>query len=82
MVVVVLHYCLAVVLLWQMDGAIALVHSQSPFVAPEKKKKKIVIMTVVLLLMRGRRWRSWLRHCATSRKVAGSIPDGVIGFFH
>jgi hypothetical protein len=28
------------------------------------------------------RWRSWLRHCATSRKVAGSIPDGVIGFFH
>ena len=24
-------------------------------------------------------WRSWLRHCATSRKVAGSIPDGVTG---
>ena len=24
-------------------------------------------------------WRSWLRRCATSRKVAGSIPDGVIG---
>jgi hypothetical protein len=24
----------------------------------------------------------WLRHCATSRKVAGSIPDGVIGVFH
>ena len=23
-------------------------------------------------------WRSWLRHCAISRKVAGSIPDGVI----
>jgi hypothetical protein len=20
----------------------------------------------------------WLRHCATNRKVAGSIPDGVI----
>ena len=27
-------------------------------------------------------WRSWLRHCATSRKVAGSIPDGVIEIFH
>ena len=27
------------------------------------------------------RWRSWLRHCAASWKVAGSIPDGVIGFF-
>jgi len=31
---------------------------------------------------RGTRWRSWLRHCATNRKVAGSIPDGVIGIFH
>ena len=30
----------------------------------------------------GPRWRSWLRHCATSRKVAGSIPDGVIGIFY
>jgi len=29
----------------------------------------------------GTRWRSWLRHCATSGKVAGSIPDGVTGFF-
>jgi hypothetical protein len=27
-------------------------------------------------------WHSWLRHWATSRKVAGSIPDGVIGIFH
>ena len=25
----------------------------------------------------GTRWRSWLRHCAASRKVTGSIPDGV-----
>jgi hypothetical protein len=24
------------------------------------------------------RWRGWLRYCATSRKVAGSIPFGVI----
>jgi hypothetical protein len=27
-------------------------------------------------------WRSWLRHCTTSLKVAGSIPDGVIGIFY
>jgi len=27
-------------------------------------------------------WRSWLTHCVSCRKVAGSIPDGVIGFFH
>jgi len=25
---------------------------------------------------------SWLRHCATSWKIAGSIPDGVTGIFH
>ena len=27
-------------------------------------------------------WCGWLRHCATSRKVSGSISDGVIGIFH
>jgi len=31
-------------------------------------------------------WRTaaaqWLRRCATNRKVAGSIPDGVTGIFH
>jgi len=26
----------------------------------------------------GTQWRSWLRHCATSQKVAGSIPDGLL----
>ena len=27
-------------------------------------------------------WCSWLRHCAASQKVAGSIPSGVNGIFH
>ena len=27
------------------------------------------------------RWHSWLRQCATSRKVASSIPDSVISIF-
>ena len=35
-------------------------------------------LQVSLLAMR---WRSWLRYCATNRKVAGSIPDGVTGIF-
>ena len=26
---------------------------------------------------RGTRWRIWWKHCATSRKVAGPIPDGI-----
>jgi len=29
-----------------------------------------------------KRWRSWFRHCATSRKVAGSIPGEINGIFH
>ena len=27
-------------------------------------------------------WHSWLRHRATSRKVAGSFSDDIIGSFH
>jgi hypothetical protein len=27
-------------------------------------------------------WQHWLRNYATSRKVAGLIPDDVIGFFN
>ena len=30
----------------------------------------------------GTRWRSWLRHCVTSQKVAGLISNGVTGIFH
>ena len=30
---------------------------------------------------RGIRWRSWLRHCAVSRVVAGSIPTVSLEFF-
>jgi hypothetical protein len=25
------------------------------------------------------RWRSWLKHCATSQIIAGLVPDDVIG---
>jgi hypothetical protein len=30
----------------------------------------------------GTRWRSWLRHGATSLQVTGSIPNALIGIFH
>jgi hypothetical protein len=39
------------------------------------------ILSLANLHTGGTRWRSWLRHCATNQKVAGSIPDGV-GIFH
>ena len=42
----------------------------------------VLLIAFLLLQLWGKRWRSWLRQCATSRKVAGSIPDGVIGIFH
>jgi hypothetical protein len=32
-------------------------------------------------ILKGTRWRRWLRHCATSRKVASSRPDEVNAFF-
>jgi hypothetical protein len=46
-----------------------------PMLKLKKKKKK------TLWRYDSTRWRSLLRHCATSRKVAGPIPDGVTGIF-
>ena len=39
-------------------------------------------MNMSIILYLDTPWRSWLMHCATSRKVMGSIPDGVTGIFH
>jgi hypothetical protein len=39
-------------------------------------------MDVRILFATRTRWRSSLRHCCTSRKVAGSISDSVITIFH
>jgi len=50
-----------------------------------KSKNPVSTATVlmnILFVNRGTRWHSWLRHYATSRKVAGSIPDCIIGIFH
>ena len=51
----------------------------SKFVSIILKKIKSIVANNQI---RGTRWSSWLMHCATSRKVASSIPDGVIEFFH
>jgi hypothetical protein len=40
------------------------------------------VCVCLYILYRGTWWHSWLRHCATSRKVAGSIQDSFIGIFH
>ena len=33
------------------------------------------------MYMWGTRWRRWMRHCATNRHIAGSIPADVIAIF-
>jgi hypothetical protein len=40
------------------------------------------IIRLTTYFIGGTRWRSWLSYCVTNRKVAGSNPDVVIGFFH
>jgi hypothetical protein len=42
----------------------------------------ILLNFIYVLLLMGFAVAQWLRHCTTNRKVAGSIPDGVIGIFH
>jgi hypothetical protein len=44
-----------------------------------KIRRKASMSFIRKLRLSGRRWNIWLRHCSTSRRVAGSIPDGIIG---
>jgi hypothetical protein len=50
----------------------------------QKNSINKIFVNILLLHLNigGTRWRSSLRHCATNRNVAGSIPDGVTGSFH
>jgi hypothetical protein len=45
-------------------------------------KYNLMSRPVIHVSSRSTRWRSCLRHYATNRKVAGSIPDEVIWFFN
>jgi len=49
---------------------------------PEWAETDSIYFLIVTAYTWGTRLRSWLRHCATSQKVAGSIVDGVIRIFH
>jgi hypothetical protein len=39
------------------------------------------ILIRLMIIIWGTRYHCWVRHCATSREVAGSIPDEVIKYF-
>ena len=61
-------------------------YSQRLFLTGNTNLKKSQLFNVLLfdsVLYNWARcwWRSWLRHCAISQKVVGSIPEGVIGIF-
>ena len=58
------------------------VQGKSTYNQVTEKTAGMTLFRVSTLHMGSTRWRSWLSHCATSLKVAGSIPDGVIGIFH
>jgi hypothetical protein len=47
-----------------------------------KKRAFFSEFYVCICIHGGTRWRRWLRHRATSRKVADSIPDVVTGILH
>ena len=49
---------------------------------PLQACRGLLYLYLLLHWHRSTRWRIWLSHCARSRKVAGSIHDGVIEMFH
>jgi hypothetical protein len=54
-----------------------------PYLSGSQWATKHIIFRYLLFLDGGPLMvTQWLRYCATNRKVAGSIPDGVTGFFH
>jgi hypothetical protein len=55
---------------WSCDGS-----------SSQRKQKKRIKLTIPFKI-KCTRWRSLLRHCATSRKIAGSFPAGVIFHWH
>ena len=48
----------------------------------QERERRICGLVIVGIVIRGTAVAQWLRCCATNRKVAGSISDGVIRIFH
>ena len=46
-----------------------------------RRRDEMIDEFVVYMFRRGTPWRIWVRHCATSRKSAGSITGDFIGIF-
>jgi hypothetical protein len=50
-------------------------------IGSEDFRADVTVFSSGLISVWGTAVAQWLRYCATNRKVAASIPDGVIGFF-
>jgi len=55
---------------------------KAPKVLLKRKKILNLVKVTATITEWGTVVAQWLRCCATNRKVACSIPDGVIGIFH
>jgi len=65
---------------YQLARQVHLVRDPNVYEVGKIHKHCIIIMTTIRY--GGTATEQWLRCCATNRKVAGSIPDDVIGIFH
>jgi len=72
-----LSYCVNLLISWLSTFQILIKTPQIFRVAPNS-----YLLGCLWTVEWGTQWSSWLRHCAISRKDAGSIPDSVIGIFH
>ena len=70
------------VCMYLQEAALSAYDCLNVLLADSKEQSKCIAFSMSIIYNQGPRWRSWLRHCATSQKVVGSIPDGVIGIFH
>ena len=73
------HDCLVFMSLLQYTTQFCFLQTLLPVFTPQIVFQEFLVH---LIYFRGTRSRSWLRHYATIRMVAGSIPDGVIGILH
>ena len=55
---------------------------QNKIFSRDKTEGKLATNSANYISIKGTAVAQWLRCCATNRKVAGSIKDGVTGIFH
>jgi hypothetical protein len=59
-----------------------IISSKLPFIASSLSIHSYMLIVPNTHILMGHAVAQCLRHCATNRKLAGSIPDGIIGIFH